>query len=94
MEPEEVASIYLKQAHALETFMISLKKEKYNKAELLLILTSICEMYRELLLSLAAHAPQLAKQNVKFYHLNELSNKMNLNEPPFEKDFFTRDINN
>jgi hypothetical protein len=39
--------------------------------------------------NLAAFTPLLANHQVKFY--KTLQNKMDLSEPPFDKDFFNKD---
>jgi hypothetical protein len=91
MEPDEVAKSYLKQSEALEKFLSDLTEDKYSKAELFLIVRVLCEKYYELLINLATYTPLLSAHKVKFYRIAELELKLNLDEPPFEKDFFTRE---
>jgi len=92
MEPNEVAKAYLSQAKALENFLSKLENEDYTNTELLLIIKIIGEKYYELLINLAKFTPMLSAHKVKFYKIFELDSKMNLDEPPFEKDFFSKKL--
>jgi hypothetical protein len=98
MEPNEVAKIYLSQAEALEKFLSKLAEEKYTNEELILITRVIGEKYYELLINLAKYTPLLEAHKVKFYKIYELESKergvhkLNLETPPFEIDFFNRNI--
>ena len=88
MTPDEVASIYSKQALMLEKLINNLKNNKYSNQEYESLLLYICQQYYELLKNLAAFTPLLTAYQVKFHKINSLESKMNLSEPPFEKDFF------
>ena len=89
MEPQEVANVYSKQAEAMEKFIVSLDSMKgIDAEEYKIMLILICQKYKELLENLAAFTPLLATYKVQFYKLNELASTLNLNEPPFERDFF------
>ena len=92
MEPNEVAKLYLSQAVALDKFLAKLTDRKYTNEELLLVVKIIGEKYHELLINLATYTPLLATHKVKFYKIHELESKLNLDEPPFEIDFFNREI--
>jgi hypothetical protein len=92
MEPDEVAKTYKKQAEALEMFISQLSEDKYSKAELFIIVKVLCEKYYELLINLATYTPLLQAHKIKFYRIQELESKLNLDEPPFEKDFFNKEI--
>jgi|688.fasta_scaffold04187_8 hypothetical protein len=89
MDPKEVGETYKKQAEALKVFLDKLQTEKYTNEEYKLIVITICQRYYELLVNLAAFTPLLANHQVKFY--KTLQNKMDLSEPPFDKDFFNKD---
>jgi hypothetical protein len=89
MDPEQVGKTYKKQAEALKAFLDKLQTEKYTNEEYKLIVITICQQYYELLINLATFTPLLANKNIKFY--KTLQNKMDLSEPPFEKDFFNKD---
>jgi len=88
MTPEEVAAVYLKQALLLESFIEKIKSEDFSEEQYKLMLLMICQRYHELLQNLAFFTPLLNSYKVKFYNLNCLESKLNLKEPPFEKDFF------
>lgn len=85
MDPNEVAAIYLSQANKLYEFMEQVKKEDYSNETLKIMLLTITQKYYELLLSLAIYTPLLSNYKVKLF---KLGSKMDLSEPPFEKDFF------
>lgn len=92
MEPDDVAKTYKRQAEALELFLSQLSEDKYTKEELYLIVKVLCEKYYDLLISLAMYTPLLSVYRVKFFKIQELESKLNLDEPPFEKEFFNREI--
>jgi hypothetical protein len=85
MDPNEVALIYLNQANKLYEFMEKIKTGEYSKENLQLMLLTITQKYYELLLSLAMYTPLLSTYNVKMF---KLDSKIDLSQPPFEKDFF------
>lgn len=85
MEPEEVANKYKMQAEVLKNLILFLDKKEMTKEELIALLKIIAQSYMELLLNLAQYTPELKKYSVLFFPINQ---KLNLEQPPFEKDFF------
>lgn len=85
MEPQYVADVYLQQANLLYKFISKVNEENLNQEELKKLFLIVAQKYYELLLSLAIYTPLLASYKVKFYTLGK---SLNLEEPPFEKDFF------
>jgi hypothetical protein len=92
MTPEEVAAVYLRQAELLENFIEKVKTSEFSEEQYKLMLLMICERYYELLHNLATFTPLLQAYKVKFYNLGTIENKMNLEEPPFEKEFFNKNF--
>lgn len=86
MEPNEAAEIYLKQAMKLFDFMEKIKQEECTNEQYKMMLLVICQKYYELLVSLSVFTPMLSSYNVKLFKIKAY----NLEEPPFEKDFFLR----
>jgi|688.fasta_scaffold01888_20 hypothetical protein len=85
MKPDDVAEVYRSQAKLLMKFIDKVQTENFNNDDLKFFFIMIARKYYELLVNLSVQAKVLEAYNVKFH---ELSAGENLDEPPFEKDFF------
>ena len=90
MTPNEVALVYLRQAKTLENFLNNFQAKDYSNQELREMFIAISQSYIELLYNLSIYLPLLTNYNVQFYKLDTLEKKMDLDQPPFEKEFFNQ----